>query len=567
MCLIIFKNLGIDFDALKHQLATTMKNKILLLFVLIPLTFLSQTSEEQNLKTISGFITHKNKALSNVNVFVENTTRFSVSDTKGFYSIKARIGETISFNYVGLQKTNIFIEDVTSVLNINLKQDFNVIKIKSKKVVKLGGSTIGDKAFDFKFIHIKGEELNKNASSLTNALLEKIPEFSVRVNQFGEEIMYLRGKELNGPALWVIDNISYDIPIPIFIDEVIEVIIINHKTNGFTINVKTNIDYTKITGINYDNFYFSEDDDYNYDAVSYKRIKTGNPIYLNKYKKIKKEQDALNLYTETHIEDKNNANYYYTMLNYFEKEKFSKNIFLKVLSDFEVFTSNNPEDLKAIAYKHQEFNEYKKALALYKKIVKLRPKHIQSYRDLANVYLELKDYRNFWVTYRYFLNKGFEIKKNDVDEIIISEMISTYKLDTTNHHQKIKMVQPLKNIDSDVRLVFEWNTTEAEFILEFVNPDLQVYAIENSAKKNEELIFDQKKKGYTSKEVFIENLKRGNWLVNFTHLGNKQYKPTVLKITTYYNWGRQNQKKKINVFNFTLENTKAQLLKLNRRFF
>jgi hypothetical protein len=98
-----------------------------------------------------------------------------------------------------------------------------------------------------------------------------------------------------------------------------------------------------------------------------------------------------------------------------------------------------------------------------------------------------------------------------------------------------------------------------------VNPNKQVYSIENSIDRNNDLILDQKKKGYTSKEVYIETLGKGDWLVNATYLGNKQYKPTIFKVTSYYNWGRPNQSKKINVYELTLQNVKTQLLKLNAR--
>lgn len=544
-----------------------MKTKLVLLLISIPFYFFSQTEKTQALKTISGFIKHKNKSLSNVNVFVENTTRFTVSDDKGFYSVKVKTGETVSYNYTGLKSKFILIEDVTSTLNITLKEDNNVIGINSKKIIKLGEGTIGDYVEDFKLIQIKGEELNKNASTLTKAILEKVPKFIIKINQFGEEIIYLKGKELNGPAIWIIDNISYDIPIPIFIDEVKEILVINQKEKGFTINVKTNIDYKKIKDINYDNFYFSNDDFYNYDATLYKKIKLKTPSYLNKYKKVKKEQDVLNLYLEYYSIDKKNTNFHSKTISFFEKEKFSKNLILKVLNDFETYASNNSEDLKTIAYKYQKLNEHIKAISVYKKIIKNRSNYSQSYRDLANAYLDAKDYRNVWLTYKYYLNKGFKIEESDIDEIIASEMISAYNLDSSVINQKIKIIKSQKNIASDVRLVFEWNTSEAEFILEFINPQLQVYTIENSAERNEDLIFEQKEKGYTSKEIFIENLSRGNWLVNFNYLGNKQDKSTTLKITTYYNWGRSNQTKKIDIFNFTIENTKAQLLKLNRRFF
>ena len=114
-------------------------------------------------------------------------------------------------------------------------------------------------------------------------------------------------------------------------------------------------------------------------------------------------------------------------------------------------------------------------------------------------------------------------------------------------------------------MVFEWNTSEAEFILEFVNPEYQIFDIENSTNCNNELAFDQKEKGYSSKEILFENLKKGNWFINFTYLGNKKYKPTILKVTRYYNWGRPNQSKKVNVYEFNLKNIKSQLLKLNSR--
>lgn len=132
--------------------------------------------------------------------------------------------------------------------------------------------------------------------------------------------------------------------------------------------------------------------------------------------------------------------------------------------------------------------------------------------------------------------------------------MSAYNADKENKssYQKIRIKNPNKTLKSDIRLVFEWNTFEAEFIIEFVNPYMQVYEIENSLGKNSDLIKAHKKTGYSSKEIFITNLKKGDWLVNLTYLGNKKYKPTIFKVTTYYNWGQPNQTEKINVYIFTL---------------
>jgi tetratricopeptide (TPR) repeat protein len=544
-----------------------MKTKLLFLLVLITSICFSQTDKNVESKTISGAVSFENKRLSNVSIFIAGTIKYTVTDSKGLFSLKAKPGEVLTFSYIGLKTIPILIEDVTSVLNINMKVTNSVAEFKTNKVLKLGGSTIGANGLNFFVKRIAGDSLNTNAGSLTKAIEEKIPELFLKFNDFGEEIIFLRGQELNGPVLWIFDGFVFDIPIPVFISEVKDLTVMNSKASGFIIKVNTSLNYKKVKDIIFEDYYFTDEDYYKFDATLYRKLKTSKPLYLKEYKKKSKSEEAFNTYVSQHSVHKNTINYHLNVFNYLKKEKFGKTILLKVLSDFEKLSINNPENLKAIAYKYQQLNENKKALEVYKKIINLRPKYRQSYRDLANTFLTLKKYRDVWLTYNYYLNKNFKIEENDIGEIIASEIISSYNLDQEERgvHQKIKIKNPKKNIKSDVRLVFEWNTSEAEFIIEFINPNLQAYKIENSIDKNNDLIVDQKKKGYTSKEIFINTLKRGNYYVNLTYLGNKQHKPTVFKITTYYNWGRPNQTKKIDVFDFTLQNIKTKLLKLNRK--
>lgn len=545
----------------------TMKFKTTLILLFIPFYFLAQQSKSSDYKTISGFISYQNKNLKNVSIFIKNTTRYAVSDNKGFYSIKAKVGEIISYSYIGLNSVEIAIEDVTSKLNIVMKISDQIIDIPLKKELKLGESNIGENIVMPTAIKIEGKSLNQNALSITRAIQEKIPYFIIRYDDFGEEIIYIKGRELDGPVMWEIDNTFFDVPFDIHISEVIEVLIFNYMAVKSIIKVKTSINYKKLKGINFDNYFFTDDEYYNFDAIPFKKITTKHPS-LDKYKRIANIKEAQSIYSNTYNEDENSSGFHIALFNHLKKEKNSKPLLINILTDYEKIIEKNPEDLKVIAYKYQEINEPKKALEIFKLIAKLRPKHLQTYRDIANTYLDLKMYKEFWLAYNKFLKNNENLEDNDIGEIMSSEIISSYNLDTINRPniRKISINNPTKNIESDVRLVFEWNTTEAEFILEFVNPSLEIYKLENSLRHHNELILDQKTKGYTSKEMFIEDLRKGNYYVNFTYLGNKQYKPTTLKITTYYNWGRKNQSKKIDVFDFTQKDKKVQLLKLNRRF-
>ncbi len=236
-----------------------------------------------------------------------------------------------------------------------------------------------------------------------------------------------------------------------------------------------------------------------------------------------------------------------------------------ILQDLEIIAASNPETLKAIAYTYQERYHYKKALNVYKKISKLRPNYAQSFRDLANAYVDVNDYPYAWKIYRSYLYKGNQLEENGIGEIMYREMeaIYTQKKKMAKIRENFVLKNKLSDIPSDVRLVFEWNTSEAEFALEFVNPQKQAYAVEHSLDKSEDLIFDEKLKGYSSKEFLINKLNAGTWLTNITYLGNKTYKPTYLKVTIYYNWAKPNQKQEIKLFKLTRKNLKIQLFKIS----
>jgi len=391
-----------------------MKKNILILLLLTPFICFSQNENDVKFKTISGFVSSENELLSNVKVFVAQTNRFAITNSKGFFELAAKTGEILSFNYFGFKKTIILIEDVTAILNVKMNLKNNVPQLKENKVLKLGGRTIGANISNFEVLQIDGKELNKKAATLTAAILQKVPEFFAKRNNYNENIIYLRGAELYGPVIWKIDGIVYDIPIPIYLFEVKDISILNYKTRGCIIEVNTTIDYAKLKDFNYENHFFTAEDYYQNDAILYKKNKIKKAVYLNEYHKRANSEEVLNTYLQQYSTYKNETNYHFNIINYFQEKYKKQNNILKVLSDYEYFSRNNPEDLKAIAYKYQELNETKKAVSIYKKIIALRPEYLQSYRDLANTFLEQKEHRNAWLVYNYYLNKGFKISENDL---------------------------------------------------------------------------------------------------------------------------------------------------------
>ena len=109
-----------------------------LLFLLLCLG-ISTTSYSQTkiAKEISGTITYLNEPLKDVNIIVKGTNKGTKTNDLGKYSLQANVGDQIQYSYVGFETVTIRIEDVTSILNIEMdnyvtKLDEVVVESKSK---------------------------------------------------------------------------------------------------------------------------------------------------------------------------------------------------------------------------------------------------------------------------------------------------------------------------------------------------------------------------------------------------------------------------------------------------
>ena len=555
---------------------------------MIPLAFLflSFTIHAQNTikKEISGIITYDGAPLSNVNILIKNSEKGTSTNNKGVYKIRAKEGDILQFTHINMKAIEILIEDITTTLNISMKAAKNeldevIISSKKKnkqtglypkkpKKISSGGFTIDTRRTGYSVSYISGEELNLSGISIGRALQGKIASYKLVVDDFGNEYAKLRdtGTILTVKyAIWVVDGQVYNFAPPIPLENIKEVAVLRSLAGvnrfgseavGGAIIINTNVgNFDPVKDVYSEENPYTNKEYYNEDAVAYNLLSTPKSEYIIELERISDSNEAFKKYQELLSEHQDKSDFYLNVANSF---KFTYNDFenyKRVLLDSEEYSKSNPEELKIIAYQYQQEGFYENALSVYKKIIKLRPKHIQSYRDLINVYTELKQYKKALNTYNYFFNEGFTIEKNGIGDIMTREAEAlTSKISKTNLPDEKTL---------DTRIVFEWSSSEAEFTLEFINPQKQVYKIEHTLSDNSSLILDEKLKGYTSREFVIDGDIGGEWLVNLTYYGNKKYAPTYLKTTVFNDWGRPNEIKKTTVFKMTLKDQKTQLFKIN----
>ncbi|MCF6167121.1 tetratricopeptide repeat protein [Lutibacter sp.] len=544
---------------------------------------LFQIKKNTPLKEISGTVSSLGILLRDVNVVVKNTNRGTKTNNKGFYVIKAKEGEVLKFTFVGMIPLEIIIEDITAVLNIEMNAIVNKLKevtVNNKRnrkdksglmgrpdVLTTTFGNINTEKVGYSINYINGANLNLTAMDLWTAIRYKIPKLS-RGTSFS----------LNTKPIWDIDGVIYEtingrtLP-PIDLANVKDVYVIRSlagtvkygaagangvivvRTKSSTFDNKPIATKTKL---------YSNKKYYEEDAVTFKNFGIAQPDYFEAFDSISNLQLAYIEYQKLLPSYKNQFEFYFDMANYFQQIYKDEKGSLKILSKIETRFERNPEVLKVLAYTYQKRGLYQKALKVYKKIIKIRPNYAQSFRDLANAYSNLNQYQKAWKMYMNYFYRGNNLENEGIGQVIYNEMEALFVQHKKQANIKeLFLVRDSANITKDVRMVFEWNTSEAEFDIEFVNPQKQVYSFKHTLSDNNSRIKHEKRQGYSSETFFIENLTKGNWYVNFTYFGNKQNVPTYLKLAVYYNWGKPNQIEKIHLFKLKDKNKKWQLLALN----
>jgi len=533
-------------------------------------------------RKITGYVRGQGTILSNVRVAVKNSSRETITDDNGFYSIKAAQGEVLVFSHLGLKSMEVVVEDITRELDVSLVKGSRMLD-----EVKLNASAnsvdvpddfdsyfgkVDRKKLGFSSNYLSGENLNLGGVDLVDALRGKIPGYQVYTANNENRVQLRNG---GGPALWEIDGVLFEGEPPYINLSTVESInvikspgsIVRYGTlgTGGVIIVRTidkasmkeraaRINPSSGTNKNY----------YKKDAVSFETQSYVKPSYWDALDRISSSEETFELFDKFLPVYKDDASFYMDFARQLLEKENNKEASMEVLAQGRENLFYDPVGLKSLAYFYQEQDMDIEALRVYLRVLSLRPEYAQSYRDLASTYRSIGMIENSWNYYMYYLNKVKSLGGSSIGETIYHEMEEIHYRMPKGFRPKEAFVSrtPLKDVPKDVRLIFEWDNSEAEFEIEFVNPMGQAYSYIHTYEYNDVLINDEKKRGYSSSEYIIDDLDQNGWLINLIYFGNKSTKPTHLKVTEIRNWARKGQNEKVSVLKLVEKNKKFQLVRI-----
>ena len=186
----------------------TIYKKLLFLFLLLPLSVLSQS-------TLRGIVLDKTSGqpLPGVNVVISGSSKGAATDFDGKFQLtKVVKGDKIVFSFIGFKSETIVYSDQTTI-NISLQEDANLL---NEVVVQVGYGTVKKKDATGSVAVLSAKDFNKGstvtAENLLNGRIAGVTVNTSGAPGSGSEIRIRGGASLNASndPLIVIDGLPID---------------------------------------------------------------------------------------------------------------------------------------------------------------------------------------------------------------------------------------------------------------------------------------------------------------------------------------------------------------------
>lgn len=572
-----------------------------IIFFLALLTALASIGQEVT-KVITGKISDGRDPVENVAITIDGKTTSVFSDVEGRYRLRAKVGDKINYTSQGLKTVKIKVEDVTRVLNITMVPDIEELDeviieagkrrsqremeedyYKNENIVRTAWGYLDTRRAPGQVHIITEDEINPINLCVLELIRNRLASIIVRGDCLrGGEVFNARNGL--GPMIWDVDGVilsnqgpsGLSAPIWIDINNIKRVAIINNltmsaqygnlgasgviviNTIGGSPNQEEIEDRARLRNNYADGLELSREE-----------VAKNAPTYLKELKGSGSFEESKAVFERYRATYSNSPYFlldaYAHFVDDYKKLAYADDIIEEYFGPYTI----NPVLMKALAYTYESQKRFEKASDANKDIFILRPNYVQSYMDMANSYRNLKEHRqaaSMYARYNYLIEEGF-LEKDTIgfDPIMQREFNNLLALEKGAVVGIGKGKNPFaaKEDFEGTRLVFEWNDSEAEFELQFVNPEGQYFKWKHTLANNEELIEQREKNfGYNVTEELLGSYSPGTWKVNVKYLGNKSLTPTYLKTVIYQSYGLPSQSKEVKVFKLDLKNVNQELFSL-----
>lgn len=547
---------------------------------------------------VTGQITGVSGALENVSIINKNSNLGTASFASGNYKIKADEGDLLVYTFLGKKTVNIRVSkaNIINVFMPDIDQNLDEVVITTRtkeedaELVNVGNQKVDKKTIGYSVETIDEDDISELDTNLSGAVKGQFTSFelpndtydrvdisqflgrgknmTILLNQYGLVVMDGMPLGQSGSEFGGIRYAQDDIINPDMIESItyLKGLAATNKygslgRNGVLLITTKNATASKAA--NKKEVVLGTTDTYSGNAEMISDLP--NTPYINALKEAKSIDEAFNIYLAQRKNYENDASFFLDVYDYF-KGWNNNEVSNRVLSNVFEIAYDNDVVLKALHYKQQENGDYAAAVKTLERIVKLKPKDSQSYRNLALAYHYNGQYDEALKLYNNIDKKiGVGgINTLGIDKTLTNEAKNLIALHGDNLNTNGVNPKFLKPIKYKSRIVFEWNDLDAEFDLNIINPQNRFFTWSHTRAENSQRIAQQKELGYGLEEFYLTSSDVGEWIFNMKYYGTnaKEKLPTYIKITVYKNFGSPEQTKKISVVRLEKTNIEETVSKL-----
>ena len=539
--------------------------------------------EDQSPK-LFGKVFNVKGPIQGATIRIKNSLVESQSDFEGYFNIDAKLEDILVINYLGMIEKQITVEDFNDTY-ILLKTEAEILdevvlssENSEDNLVDTGYGKKNKDAVGFATSTITKDNFSPGATTLVEVIRGQFA--GVRVEETNPPRIEIRGGtgSMNTPAyaIYDIDGLIFE-DFPTFIDpqqiESITILKSYGATNRYGSQGRGGVFVIKMNNLYQGSAQkldsaLIKGNDYVEQLELFENTDISN--FTKELELSASFEEAKNIYISL-SSNINSIPFYLDCYDYFIR--WDNEFAISLLTDAVLLAKTNAKALKSIAYKMESIGENISAESIYEHLVKIRPKHEQSYRDLALIYTKNKKYVQAAELYkRILLNDIDGVEVLGLEKTIANEayrFFEKYKsqFDFKNFPiNKLRSLHPeyiWKDFGYDYRIVFDWSDSNIEFNVQFVSPSKKYFNWSHTKFENKEQLVDEIKFGYNTEEFIIDDSIKGEWLVNIDSFSiESDVNPTYLKYTVYKNYGRDNEIKKTQVINLNVLKGKITLDKL-----
>lgn len=550
-------NLREDYSTLTNWWATDFKyKKVVVKKKITPITNNNQrvnsasqinTDVDRNLQVVSGIVTATNQPLPGVNVMVKNSHTGVQTDFDGYYELNAEDGDVLIFSIVGMNTIEFTVPD-SNIINVEMEDSNDSLD----EVVVIG----------------YGTEIENN-ETIVSALSGSVSGVQVNGSVGASSTVAIRGSSSitsSNKPLYVVDGVVMNDDIDINALDIDEIFVLKpeqsvgvfgSRASSGVIVVKTK------NGVENDLDAIQEMEELIKDKIELKPWQP-NAEYL----KIIKEEKTIALayikYLELRKEYFNVPSFYMDIADFFD-EVGAVDKAMKILTNLTEIELDNYELLKVLAYKLEDYERFDLAENIYKKILKLRPEDIQSYRDLALCYKETGEYQKaldmlYQIVNGEYLEKDVDRSSKGIEAIAFVEMNNLISRFGKNLNLSAIEAEFIKEIPMDLRVVIDWNHNDTDIDLWVTDPNQEKCYYKHKKTKIGGRISNDMTDGFGPESFILKKAIGGEYKIAIDYYSDSKQKisgPTFLKVTIFKNYSKKNETKSTEIYR--LDNKEDEL--------